>query len=65
MIDVYELLGTQNTGKGKSGKNWSSVCLARSFNILSSIGIVTEYYFHYWCGERIRKCEENIHAILE
>ena len=41
MIDVYELLGTQNTGKGKSGKNASSVCLAHSFNILSSIYKVT------------------------
>ena len=47
MIDVYELLGTQNTGKGNGGKNWSSVCLARSFNILSSIGIETECYFDY------------------
>ena len=45
MIDVYELLGTQNTGKGNGGKNWSSACLARSFNILSSIGIVTRVLF--------------------
>ena len=41
MIDVYELLGTHNTGKGKSGKNASSVCLAHSFDLLNFIYKVT------------------------